>query len=45
LEQGLQDYFGSPVKLQGSDQGGKITIDFYGDDDLQRILDLLGIQP
>lgn len=45
LEQGLQEFFGTPVKLQAGDQGGKITIDFYGDDDLQRILDLLGIEP
>lgn len=43
VEQGLREYFGTPVRLQGDEKGGKITIDFYNDDDLQRILDLLGI--
>lgn len=38
-------YLGSPTKLQKADVGGKITIEFYSDDDLQRILDVLGIHP
>jgi ParB family chromosome partitioning protein len=43
LEQGLSEYFGSPVRLQPEEVGGKMTISFYSDDDLQRILDILGI--
>ncbi|HRF59145.1 MAG TPA: ParB/RepB/Spo0J family partition protein [Fimbriimonadaceae bacterium] len=43
LEEGLAIYFGSPVHLDAQDSGGKLTIDFYSDDDLQRILDILGI--
>lgn len=44
LQEGMSVYFGSPVKLQRGDVGGKITIDFYSDDDLTRILDILGIR-
>jgi ParB family chromosome partitioning protein len=44
LEEGMSTYFSSPVKLQKGEVGGKITIDFYSDDDLMRILDILGIQ-
>lgn len=43
LEDGMSVYFGSPVKLAKAEVGGKITIDFYSDDDLTRILDILGI--
>lgn len=43
LAQGMSEYFGSPTKLEKAEIGGKITIDFYSDDDLQRILDILGI--
>ncbi|MBA4293375.1 chromosome partitioning protein ParB [bacterium] len=43
LEQGLSEYFGTPVQLQSDKLGGKLSIAFYSDDDLQRILDILGI--
>lgn len=43
LEQGLSEYFGTPVQLQSDKIGGKLSIAFYSDDDLQRILDILGI--
>lgn len=43
LEQGLSEYFGTPVQLQADKIGGKMSIAFYSDDDLQRILDILGI--
>lgn len=43
LERGLSEYFGSPTHLERSEVGGKVSIDFYSDDDLQRILDILGI--
>lgn len=43
LERGLSEYFGSEVTLKQEKQGGKIAIDYYSDEDLQRILDILGI--
>lgn len=43
LEEGLSMYFGSPVKLERSDIGGKLVLSFYSDDDLTRILDILGM--
>jgi len=43
LERGLSEYFGSPVRITRSEVGGKLSVDFYSDDDLQRILDVLGI--
>lgn len=43
LEEGLAVYFGSPVRLEQGQVGGKLVVDFYSDDDLQRILDVLGI--
>ncbi len=44
LEQTLSTHFGTPARLEKSAKGGKLAIDFYSDDDLQRILDLLGIE-
>lgn len=43
LEQGLSEYFGSPVQLAPDPVGGRLSIAFYSDDDLQRILDILGV--
>ncbi|MBL8059892.1 MAG: ParB/RepB/Spo0J family partition protein [Chthonomonas sp.] len=43
LEDLLTEYFGSPVKIEKGGKGGKLKVDFYSDDDLQRILDLLGV--
>lgn len=43
LAEGMSTYFGAPVELQKTDKGGRITIDFYSDDDLERILEILGI--
>lgn len=43
LEEALSTYFGSPVKLEAGQIGGKLSIEFYSDDDLQRILDILGV--
>ena len=37
----LTEYFGTQVKIQRGKRKGKIVIDYYGDDDLTRILDLL----
>lgn len=44
LENGLSMHFGSKVQFQVRRKGGKMTVDFYSQEDLQRILDLLGIQ-
>jgi ParB family transcriptional regulator, chromosome partitioning protein len=43
LEQGMSEYFGTPVQLQADKIGGKLSIAFYSDEDLQRILDILGV--
>jgi len=42
LEDQVATYLGSPVHLQKSGQTGKLTIDFYSDDDLIRILEKIG---
>lgn len=44
LQDALARYFAAPVKLQPSARGGKLVIDYYSDDDLQRILEVLGIE-
>ncbi|MCB0826104.1 MAG: ParB/RepB/Spo0J family partition protein [Armatimonadetes bacterium] len=43
LAAGMSEYFGSPVQLEPAEVGGKLTLEFYSDEDLQRILDILGI--
>ncbi len=43
LEKGLSEYFGTPVSLQKGEVGGKMVVEYYSDDDLQRILDILGV--
>ena len=42
LEDALSTHLGSPVKIQMSGRAGKVVIDFYSDDDLNRLLDTLG---
>jgi len=44
LEEALSIYLGSPVSIKVSAIGGNVNIEFYGDDDLQRILDILGVR-
>lgn len=43
LQEGLSTYFGTSVRIKRGETGGKLIVDFYSDDDLQRILDVLGI--
>lgn len=43
LEEALSTYFGSPVKFESAAIGGKMVLEYYSDDDLQRILDILGV--
>lgn len=44
LAEGLSHHFGAPVRLHRGKSGGQLVVDFYSDDDLQRILDLLGVE-
>lgn len=44
LEEQLSHLFGTPVAINEGDEGGKIVVPYYSDEDLQRILDLLGIE-
>ncbi|MBX3119373.1 MAG: ParB/RepB/Spo0J family partition protein [Fimbriimonadaceae bacterium] len=44
LEEALSTYFGSPVKIERGEVGGKLQVEFYSEDDLTRILDVLGIR-
>jgi ParB family transcriptional regulator, chromosome partitioning protein len=43
LEEALSIYLGSQVRLQKGEIGGKMIVDFYSDEDLERILGVLGI--
>ena len=40
-ESTLRDYFGTNVTIKKSKNKGKIEIEFFSEDDLERILDLL----
>jgi ParB family chromosome partitioning protein len=42
LEEALSTFLGTPVKLQKGEVGGKMVVEFYSDDDLERILETLG---
>lgn len=44
LQAKASEVLGAPVKLEGSEKGGTITIRFSSEDDLVRIMDQLGIQ-
>lgn len=43
LEEALSTRLGTPVKILRSAQGGQLSVAFYSDDDLQRILDSVGV--
>lgn len=43
LERALSEFFGSPVSVVAGRKRGKMVIEFKGSDDLDRILDKLGI--
>jgi ParB family chromosome partitioning protein len=45
LEERLQQHLGTHVKIQHSDKGGRIEIDYYGNEDLDRIISLFGLGP
>jgi len=44
LEEALGTFLGAPTKLNRAEVGGKLVIDFYSDDDLDRILESLGFR-
>lgn len=44
IQNSLRDRFATEVKMNHGSKKGKIELTYYGNDDLQRILDLLGIQ-
>ena len=44
LEEQLSQLFGTPVSINEGEGDGKIVVPYYSDEDLQRILDLLGIE-
>jgi ParB family transcriptional regulator, chromosome partitioning protein len=43
LERALSTYLGSSTEISHGKKGGRLTISFYSDDELQRILDVLGV--
>ncbi len=43
LESGLSKYFGSQINLKRGKVGGQMVVHFHSDEDLQRILDILGM--
>jgi ParB family transcriptional regulator, chromosome partitioning protein len=43
LQERLQQHLGTHVKIQHGEKSGRIEIDYYGNEDLQRILSMLGL--
>lgn len=43
LEERLQKYFGTRTEINPQRRGGKIEIDYYNEEDLERILEILGV--
>lgn len=43
IQNRLRDHFATHVSVHHTPKKGRIELEFYGDDDLQRLLDLLGI--
>ena len=44
IQSNLRQHFATQVTLQHTPKKGRIEIEYYGDDDLGRILELLGIE-
>ena len=45
LQNRLREYLATHVALKHGEKKGSIEIEYYGNDDLQRILDVLGMKP
>jgi ParB family chromosome partitioning protein len=43
VENRLQQHLATRVTLEHGEKRGRIEIEYYGKDDLQRILDLIGL--
>ncbi|MDB6077390.1 MAG: Transcriptional regulator, partial [Akkermansiaceae bacterium] len=43
IQNRLRDHFATHVSIHHTPKKGRIELDYYGEDDLQRVLDLLGI--
>lgn len=41
ISRGLEEYLGTKVKLSGNSKKGKIEIEYYGNADLERLLDII----
>lgn len=41
ISQGLEQFLGTKVKLSGNSKKGKIEIEYYGNDDLERLLEII----
>lgn len=44
LQQAASEKLGAPVKLEGSERGGMISIRFFSEEDLVRIMETLGVE-
>ncbi len=44
LTDALSTFFGTPIKIERKQVGGELVVQFYSDDDLERILDLFGFR-
>ncbi|HEY0868084.1 MAG TPA: ParB/RepB/Spo0J family partition protein [Fimbriimonas sp.] len=44
LADALSIYLGSPVRIARHEAGGRLVVDFYSDEDLERILEILGFR-
>ena len=44
LQEALSTYLGSPVKIYRGDPTGRLIVEFYSDDDLDRILETIGFR-
>jgi ParB family transcriptional regulator, chromosome partitioning protein len=44
LEEALSAYFGAPAKIRKGEVGGELALQFYSDDDLERILEIFGFR-
>jgi ParB family chromosome partitioning protein len=43
VQDALATHLGTPVRVVPSGKGGKIEITYYSDEDLERIVDTLGV--
>ena len=41
ISQSLEQFLGTKVKLSGNSKKGKIEIEYYGNDDLERLLEII----